>query len=324
MIDITLLGSGATMPTPERGLSAAILRCSGRSILFDCGEGTQVALRRAKASAVKIDLIALTHYHGDHIFGLPGLLQTISCLGRTDPLYITGPAGLEEAMRLILQLAGPTSYEIHLLCQEEASSIALAKIHAGWPPLAELLPFPTAHRIDSSGYVFRLPRLPALDLEMLSALGIPTSMWKPLQLSRPDRPVLLNEQPLIKENGDPVLVKDLTKWPRKGLVVVFSGDTMPCDGTRRHAENADLLIHDATYPSSDHAEEAAKWGHTTFLQAARLARDVGAKRLWLTHYSQIISSPEAYLPATREIFPPVECGYDGKSVSLSFQDRELP
>ena len=104
MVQITLLGTGATLPVPGRALAAMSLSCQGRTILFDCGEGTQLALRRYHVSPARIDLIALTHYHGDHIFGLPGLLQTMGSMRREEPLYITGPEGLEAAMTPILLL----------------------------------------------------------------------------------------------------------------------------------------------------------------------------------------------------------------------------
>ena len=156
MVDIILLGSGATMPTPERGVSAVALRCSGRCILFDCGEGTQVALRREKVSPVKIDLIALTHYHGDHVFGLPGLLQTMNCLKRTEPLYITGPDGLEDAMAPILSLVGPMDYEIRLFQFETSYGARMKTFNSAWPAGAEIQRFATEHRVPSQGYSFHL------------------------------------------------------------------------------------------------------------------------------------------------------------------------
>ena len=145
MIDVTLLGSGATMPTPERGVSAAVLRCAGRCILFDCGEGTQAALRREKFSPLKIDLIALSHYHGDHIFGLPGLLQTMSCLRRTEPLTITGPEGMEEALAPVLRLAAVEDYEIRLLPVPQSGDFAMKSLCPAWPEGAGFAAFPTMH-----------------------------------------------------------------------------------------------------------------------------------------------------------------------------------
>ena len=115
MIDVTLLGTSALLPLPDRALTSALLTLNGRSILFDCGEGTQSAARKAGVSLMKTDLIALTHYHGDHIFGLPGLLQTMGVMERAEPLFITGPEGVREELAPILKLAGPTGYEIRLI-----------------------------------------------------------------------------------------------------------------------------------------------------------------------------------------------------------------
>ena len=319
MIDVVLLGTGATMPTPERGVSAAVLRCGGRSILFDCGEGTQVALRREKISPVKIDLIALTHYHGDHIFGLPGFLQTVSCLGRTDPLYITGPEGLEDAMRPILQLAGQLSYEVKLAPFDDPRGCEMQRFHPDWPLFSALMPIPTEHRVPSQGYSFHLGRVPLLDYERIAALGIPKTMWKELQQTNPVMPVEIDGQMLLREDGTPLRITHLVKEYRKGLHVVFTGDTMPCRDLRLLVHETDLLIHDATYPSEDDADEAEKWGHSTFCQAAELARDRGVKRLWLTHFSQSIDNTEPYLEIARGVFPNTECGYDGKAITLRFE-----
>ena len=114
MIDVALIGTAALVPIPERALTAALLSCAGRSILLDCGEGTQTAARKAGVSLMSTDVIALTHYHGDHIFGLPGLLQTMCCMGRTDPLTILGPEGIQEELAPIVKLAGWLSYPLSL------------------------------------------------------------------------------------------------------------------------------------------------------------------------------------------------------------------
>ena len=148
MIDVILLGCGATMPAPGRGLSSVVLRYRGRSILFDCGEGTQVALQREKVSPIKIDLIALTHYHGDHLFGLPGLLQTMNCLKRTDPLVITGPEGLEEALEPILKLAGQTDYEVRLDKLDAPFGVSMSTLipNGQTPPGFKDFRLPIGHR----------------------------------------------------------------------------------------------------------------------------------------------------------------------------------
>ena len=317
MVDVTLLGTGATMPTPERGVTAAALRCAGRGILFDCGEGTQMALRRWGISPVKLDLIALTHYHGDHCFGLPGLLQTMSCLGREEPLTITGPAGLEEAMEPILRLAEITDYPIRLL---PSPRLSMRQLHPAWPREAACAAVPTVHRCPSQGYVFTLDRPPRFLPERARALGVPVSAWRGC-VERPEDPVEAEGVPLCREDGAPLLGWDLLGEPRQGLRVVFSGDTCPCAALETAAAGADLLIHEASFAADEHSQRALRYGHSTFRQAAELAARAGVRRLWLAHFSQIIRQPEAYLPLAAAIHPGVRCGEDGMSVTLTFPEE---
>lgn len=321
MIDITLLGSAAAMPTPQRGLTAAALRCGGRCILFDCGEGTQVALRREKISPLKIDLIALSHFHGDHIFGLPGLLQTMSCLRRTEPLFITGPEGLGDAMEPVLRMAGVTDFPIRLVPCPEVQGFAMRELHSAWPKGARCAAVPTVHRVPSQGYVFSLPRPARFDPEKARALGIPENQWGTI-IDRPDEPVLLEGKPLYQE-GRPVYGHMLLGKPRKGLRFVFSGDTLPCPAMAEAAAGADLLIHEATYGEDSFAEQALLYGHCTFRQAAALAAQARVRALWLSHFSQTMRQPEDCLPIAREIFPNTRCGCDGLSATLGFDKREL-
>lgn len=321
MIDITLLGSAAAMPSLQRGMTAAALRCGGRCILFDSGEGTQTALRREKISPLKIDLIALSHYHGDHIFGLPGLLQTMSCLRRTEPLTITGPEELAAAMEPVLQLAGVTDFAVRLLpCPEQG--FAMEELHPAWPKGARCAAVPTAHRVPSRGYVFSLPRPPKFEPEKARALGIPAKQWGKI-IARPGEPVLLEGKPLYQQ-GRLVYGYMLMGKPRRGLRFVFSGDTQPCPAMAEAAAGADLLIHEATYGEDSFEAQASLYGHSTFRQAALLAAQAQVRELWLTHFSQTMRRPEDCLPIAQAIFPHTRCGYDGLSAKLSFDPHWRP
>ena len=318
MIDVTLLGSAATMPTPERGLSAAVLRCGGRSILFDCGEGTQTALRRAQYSPLQIDLIPLSHYHGDHIFGLPGLLQTMSCLRRTEPLYITGPEGLEEALAPSMRLAAVEDYEIRLYPLSR-DGIKMRSLCPFWPQGARCAAVPARHRVPSQGYLFSLDRPPQFLPERARALGIPVHCWKRIA-ARPEEPVEWGGRVLYHE-GKPVLGSMLMGKARKGLKLLFSGDTQPCPALEQAAEDVDLLIFDATYGEDSQEDQALLYGHSTFRQAAELANRAKAQRLWLTHFSQMMRRPEDWLSKAQAVFPSALCGYDGLSLTLRFEDE---
>lgn len=305
MIDFTLLGTAATMPLPDRALSSAVLRCNGRTILFDCGEGTQTAARKAHISLMKTDLIALTHYHGDHIFGLPGLMQSMNCLGRTEPLYITGPEGIDDELAPILRLAGDLQYDVRLV----TGRVQLSALNASWPVGAMLTPFPTEHRVISCGYVFTLSRPPKFLPEKAKHLGIPVSCWRRLQNGES-----------VQIGGKTVAPDMVTGNARKGLSVIFSGDTAPCESLQAASKGADLLVCDATYADDAQEDLASLYGHSTFSQAAALAANANVRRLWLTHYSQMIDSPEDYLPNAQRIFPDTECGFDGKSIKLIFEE----
>lgn len=308
MIDVTLLGTSALIPLPERAETAAQLVCRGRSILFDCGEGTQTAARKAGVSLFKTDIIALTHYHGDHIFGLPGLLQTMSMMGRTEPLCLVGPGDVEKELSLLLALTGWLPYPLRLVTLP-AGGVELNRLTGGWPDGAKLTAFPTVHRVASQGYVFELPRPGKFQPERAKALGIPINQWSILQRGEAIR---LGEQTILPEM--------VLGAPRKGLKVVFSGDTTACESLTAASQEADLLLCEATYGENDQAQLAVDHGHMNFAQAAQTAANARAARLWLMHYSQMVEDPEEYLPNARAIFPNAECGFDGKSLTLRFED----
>lgn len=309
MIDITLLGTSALVPLPDRALTAVALTCAGHTILFDCGEGTQAAARKAGVSLMKADLIALTHYHGDHIFGLPGLLQTMCCLNRTEPLYITGPAGLKEELAPILKLAGWTSYEIVLLPFPE-EGLRLETLAKGWPSEAKLTAFSTEHRVPSQGYCFTLDRAGKFMPEKAKALGVPTNQWGLLQKGQS---VQVGEA-VIRPN-------QVLGEPRKGLKFVFTGDTAACSALTNAAADADLLVSEATYGENEQGALAVDHGHMNFAQAASIAAQAKVKRLWLAHYSQMIEDPAAYLPNAAAFFPDAVCGEDGMRLSLRFESE---
>ena len=304
------------MPLPDRALTSVFISYNGHSVLFDCGEGTQTAARKSHVSLMKTDLIALTHYHGDHIFGLPGLLQTMGCLGRTKPLYVIGPEGLEKVMELIAALSGQLPFPIYALFPVENSeskeifSFRISDYISEWPEEASLTVFKTEHRVKSCGYRFHIRRPGKFIPVRAENAGVPKKYWGILQRG----------ESVTLENGRTVFPDEVLGPERRGLSVVFSGDTAPCDNLREASENADLLICDATYGDSRNSDQAEKYGHSTFSEAAEVAERSGAKRLWLTHFSQIMEDPDEYLSNALETFPDSICGKDGLSVSLKFED----
>ena len=227
MLTITLLGTAATMPLPDRALTAAVAECGGHSLLFDCGEGTQTAARRAGVNLMKMDAVCLTHYHGDHIFGLPGLLQTLGCQGRTRPLALYGPKGLGEVWAALRVLTGPLPYPVYAEVLD--APVALCEKFGGWPQGAKLMPVPTRHRVVSQGYRLDLPRAGRFSPEQARALVVPVKQWKTLQHGES-----------ITLDGGRVIQPEAVLGPaRQGLSFVFSGDTAPCPALEKAAAGAD-------------------------------------------------------------------------------------
>lgn len=309
MIDITLLGTAAMTPTPERYLTAATLSCGGRTILFDCGEGTQTAAREAHVSLMKADLIALTHYHGDHIFGLPGLLQTMSTMGRTEPIYITGPKGLKKELAPIMALTGWVGYPVELMEMPE-DGLALYELNSAFPAGARLNAFRTQHRTESQGYCFTLSRPGRFMSDKAKELSIPVSLWSRLQNGE-----------TVEADGKIIFPAMVLGQPRSGLKFVFSGDTVPCGELKKWADRADLLISEATYGDDSLSDMADRYGHMTFSQAGQLASEAQVRQLWLCHYSQMIEDPEEFLPNAARFYPGARCGTDGMSATLRFESR---
>ena len=311
MLTITLLGTAATMPLPDRALSAVFAACGGHGLLLDCGEGTQAAAHKAGVNLMRADAICLTHYHGDHIFGLPGLLQTLGAQGRTRPLALLGPEGLPDIWAAVRALTGPLPYAVRPQVLQPGKALALDAIGTGegWPAGAQLVPFATKHRVKSIGYRLELPRAGKFSPERARALGVPVPQWK-----------LLQKGQTVTVDGRTIQPAEVLGPPRRGLSFVFSGDTAPCQGLMQAAQDADLLVCDATYALPEQEAQAKQWGHSTFGQSAALAAQAGAKRLWLTHYSPMITDPEEYAAEAQSIFPAAECGFDGKCITLQYEE----
>ena len=189
--------------------------------------------------------------------------------------------------------------------------LALDALSEGWPAGARLVPFATKHRVKSLGYRLELPRAGKFSPEQARALGVPVQQWK-----------LLQKGQSVAVEGRTVQPAQVLGAPRKGLSVVFSGDTAPCPYYLQAAHDADLLICDATYALPEQEDQARQWGHSTFGQSASLAAQARAKRLWLTHYSPMITDPEEYAAQAQSIFPAAECGFDGKSITLQYEEAQ--
>lgn len=304
MLDVCLLGSGGMMPLPYRWLTALMMRYNGSSVLIDCGEGTQIAVKEKGWSFKPIDVICFTHFHGDHISGLPGLLLTMGNAERTEPLTLVGPKGLERvvnALRVIApELPFPIEF-IELTKAEEELEINGYHIKA----------FRVNHNVTCYGYSIEIKRAGKFNLEKAQSLNIPKNYWNRLQKGE------------TITGGDTVYTPDMVMGaPRKGIKLVYCTDTRPTESIARNAKGADLFICEGMYGEKDKQVKAVTNKHMTFYEAARLAKEADVKEMWLTHYSPSLTRPEEYMDEVRKIFPHAVAGKDRKSVELDFEDEE--
>jgi len=302
MIDVALVGTGGMMPLPGRFLSSMLCRIEGSMILFDCGEGTQVSLRLLGWGFKQIDMICFTHFHGDHISGLPGLLLTMANAERTEPLKLFGPAGLGHVVKSLCVIAHdlPFPIEFHELDARSQHTYTHGDI--------TIKTLPLNHRAFCFAYSLELARRGKFDLERAKQQNIPIKLWGPLQKQ--------NNASIVYEGrtytSDMVLGES-----RKGLKVVFCTDTRPVAALPEFAHDADLFICEGLY--GDNQEKAAAHKHMSFSEAAEIARAAHVKEMWLTHFSPAMPDPYNYLHHATDIFPKSKVGKDRKTKTLRFE-----
>ncbi len=302
MLDVCLLGTGGMMPLPYRWLTSMIARYNGQSILIDCGEGTQIALKEKGWSPKPIDVICFTHFHADHISGLPGMLLTMGNAERTEPLLLIGPKGLSRVVASLRVIAPELPFVIDCLeLTEPEQTIRFDgfRVEA----------FRVNHNVVCYGYSIVIDRTGKFQVDKAVSLGIEKKYWSRLQRGE------------IIETGKMTLVPEMVLGPaRKGIKVTYCTDTRPTESIVKHAEGSDLFICEGMYGEPDKKAKARENKHMTFYEAAELARRAQVPKLWLTHYSPSLNRPEEYLPAVRKIFPNTEVCRDGWTTELSFEE----
>ncbi len=303
MLDVCLLGCGGMMPLPHRWLTALMTRFNGSSLLIDCGEGTQVAIKEKGWSFKPIDVICFTHYHGDHISGLPGLLLTMGNADRTEPLTLIGPKGLERVVNALRVIAPELPFElkfIEITKPEETFELNGYRLKA----------FRVNHNVLCYGYTLEIDRAGKFDLERALALDIPKQYWKRLQKGE-----------TIEVDGSVYTPDMVLGAPRKGIKLTYSTDTRPTASIRDNAKDSDLFICEGMYGETEKDAKAVEYKHMTFYEAAQLAKEANAQELWLTHYSPSLVRPEEYMDAVRAVFPKAKAGKDGMTTELVFDEN---
>lgn len=303
MLDVCLLGTGGMMPLPYRKLTSLMTRFNGSNLLIDCGEGTQVAIKEKGWSFHPIDVICFTHYHADHISGLPGLLLTLGNADRTEPILMIGPKGLEKVVNALRIIAPELPFEIlfhELTEREEVVEACGYRIRA----------FRVNHNVVCYGYTLEIDRKGKFDVQRATEQQIPQKFWSRLQNGE-----------TIEEEGR-TLTPDMVLGPvRKGIKVTYCTDTRPLPLIAECAKGSDLFICEGMYAEKEKEAKAKQYKHMTFYEAARLAKQAEAGELWLTHFSPSLVKAEQYMGEVRKIFPQASLGKDGRTVELDFIDE---
>ncbi len=304
LMRVTFLGTGGGVPSISRSLPSIAISYSGELILFDCGEGAQRQMMRAGTGFKQKLTIFLTHLHGDHILGLPGLIYTLSMLDRRHPLRIIGPRGTRNFLEVLFSIRfGKLGYEI------EVREIDGGVAYESRDFFVEAVD--ASHTVKSLAYRFRERNRPGkMKVEVLEKLGVPRGpLWGRLQRGE-----------TIEFSGRIIRPEEAVEPPRRGRTIVYTGDTRPSDEIAEFSRGADILIHDATF-GSEFEEDAVKEGHSTARQAAEIALKAGVGRLYLFHISpRYEGSEERLLMEARQIFPNTHLAEDLLSIEVPLPD----
>ena len=302
MLDICLLGTGGMLPLPYRYLTSLMVRYNGSSILIDCGEGTQNSIRIKGLSFKPIDVICITHFHADHISGLPGMLLTMGNAERTASLTMIGPKGLEKVVNSLRIIAPELPFEIKFIeLENESETIEICglKIEA----------FRVNHRVTCYGYNIILDRAGKFDAEKAKALGLPVNYWN-----------LLQKGETVNDEGKDYTSDMVMGAARKGLKCTYCTDTRPIPSIADYAKGADLFICEGMYGEDDKIDKAKEHKHMTMKEAANLARTADVKEMWLTHFSPATNRPAEFEDMVKNIFPRAVIGKDRMDKELKFED----
>lgn len=304
MVDLCLLGCGGMMPLPNRRLTSLLYRYNGRMILIDCGEGTQIPLKEAGWGFKAIDAIFFTHYHADHIAGLPGLLLTIGNSGRTQPLSLYGPAGLTKVVLSLCVIAPqlPFPLKIFELPCKQRTEFSVGGVRCS--------SMPVDHSVPCLSYTLMIDRAGRFDREKAVSLGIPVAFWKRLQNGE-----------TVEANGKTFTPDMVLGRPRRGIKVGYCTDTRPVEVLGEFMSDCDVFICEGNYGDDALAQKANDKCHMVFSQAARIAQKSKSRELWLTHFSPAMERPEEYLSFATEIFKNTVIGKDLMKKTINF-DKE--
>lgn len=313
MVDIAMLGTGGGMPMVERYLSAALINFKGRKILIDSGEGTQVSMRILGWGFKSIDVICITHSHGDHIVGLPGLLGTIGNSGREEPIIILGPKGIKDVIKGLRVICPYLPYELIIIENPHNIKLSVDKNRMNFEDRFEgdiiINSLGLDHSASCIGYNFIINRRPKFDVNKAELNNVPKKLWSTLQ-----------KVESVKEDNI-IYTKDMVLGDiRKGIKISYITDSRPIKEIINFISRSDLFICEGTYGNNEDMEKAIKNKHMTFSEAANLAKEGMVKELLLTHFSPSLIEPEMYLINATSIFYNTVVAYDRIIKTIKFTD----
>jgi ribonuclease Z len=300
-LSVHFVGTGAGAPTLQRGAPAILIRREGEGFLFDCGEATQLALRKQGLGFRGLKAVFVSHMHGDHVLGLPGLIMSLSLNANPSEIQVFGPVGIDGFLKQVFEKT----------CFEPKFTVRTTEIESTLKPLAiysskdySILAVSADHTVPSLCYaLIENPRPGEFNIEKAVSLGVPKGpLWGKLQRGEK-----------VSVNDKTVFPEDVLGKPRKGRRIVYSGDTRPCDKILEMGVGADLFIHESTMPD-DNIEEAWVGGHSTVTQALRILEKSGCTRGVLTNFGQKIVKED--LERILQGFPSVSFAFDGLTLDI--------
>lgn len=301
MLDVALLGTGGMLPLPNRYLTSLMLRLDGHIMVIDCGECTQVTMKQMGWGFKNIDLICFTHYHADHISGLPGLLLTLGNSMRTEPVTLAGPKGLKAVYEGLSCICPELPFEVKILELESGNTIDMYGFHVSC--------LRVNHKITCYAYNVQVKRAGRFDVARANALDIPKKYWSILQKGE-----------TVEYEGRSYTPDMVLGEARRGLKVSYCTDTRPVDALPAFVENSDLFICEGMYGEEEKLNKAKEYKHMLFSEAAKIAQRGKVKEMWLTHFSPAMPFPEDFIQNARNIFPNTKIGKDRKNTTLMFDE----
>ena len=293
------------MPMPKRWLTSLMVRCGGVNLLIDCGEGTQIAMKEKGWSPKPIDIICFTHYHADHISGLPGLLLSMGNAEKTTPLIMIGPKGLERVVSALRVIAPELPFPVRYYELTEARH----KIECA-PFVIDA--YKVNHNVTCYGYSVSVPRDGKFDRTRAEQFNIPMKLWSRLQKGE-----------TIAADGITYTPDMVMGPPRRGLKVTYCTDTRPVAVISEYASDADLFICEGMYGEDGMEGKARERKHMTMQEGAGIAAraQIPPREMWFTHYSPSMIRPDEYIEGVRNIFPGAKCARDGWSIDLGYDEE---